>query len=169
MVEKPLFQSLVMLGTCSLFIFVIVNWVTRKHAAHRNADVLAHARAVAGVVEAARQTYTTHRSVGDSLPIEFARDLASRIRGSTITIYSKHPFPQNEKGGLKDQFGKAAWKALTEGKKEYVEFQKGEIRYAAPDVMSSKCVECHNSHQDTPKDDWEVGDVRGVIEVQIYY
>ncbi len=27
------------------------------------------------------------------------------------------------------------------------------------------CVDCHNTHPDSPKVDWSVGDVRGVLEV----
>jgi signal transduction histidine kinase len=31
--------------------------------------------------------------------------------------------------------------------------------------MEAGCVSCHNSHPDSPKTDWKVGDVRGVIEI----
>ena len=31
--------------------------------------------------------------------------------------------------------------------------------------MESSCVACHNTHPDTPKDDWKVGDVRGILEI----
>ena len=33
--------------------------------------------------------------------------------------------------------------------------------------MRSSCVSCHNSHPDTPKRDWKIGDLRGVLEVQV--
>ena len=39
------------------------------------------------------------------------------------------------------------------------------IRYAIADLMRPACIDCHNHHPDTPKNDWEIGDVRGVIEV----
>ncbi|MCH7979616.1 MAG: DUF3365 domain-containing protein, partial [Acidobacteria bacterium] len=32
-------------------------------------------------------------------------------------------------------------------------------------MMRPSCVNCHNTHPDTPKKDWKVGDVRGVLEV----
>ncbi len=41
------------------------------------------------------------------------------------------------------------------------------IRFAAPVVMSGTCVGCHNSHPDSPKRDWAVGDVRGLQELTI--
>ena len=31
--------------------------------------------------------------------------------------------------------------------------------------MQQACVDCHNSHPDSPKTDWRVGDVRGVVEI----
>ena len=31
--------------------------------------------------------------------------------------------------------------------------------------MQAGCVSCHNSHHDSPKTDWKVGDVRGVLEI----
>ena len=32
--------------------------------------------------------------------------------------------------------------------------------------MRAACVDCHNTHPDTPKFDWKVGDVRGVLEIR---
>jgi adenylate cyclase len=31
--------------------------------------------------------------------------------------------------------------------------------------MERSCVECHNSHPQSPRKDWQVGDVRGVLEI----
>lgn len=39
--------------------------------------------------------------------------------------------------------------------------------YATPVVMGEGCVSCHNSHPDSPRRDWTVGDVRGVQTVRI--
>ena len=41
------------------------------------------------------------------------------------------------------------------------------VRYITPVVMGAACVNCHNSHPDSPKRDWKVGDVRGIQEVSI--
>ena len=43
------------------------------------------------------------------------------------------------------------------------------IRYriAAPIVMEAVCVSCHNTHPESPKNDWKVGDVRGMQEVVV--
>ncbi len=43
-----------------------------------------------------------------------------------------------------------------------------QIRLAAPVVMGGACVACHNSHPESTKRDWEVGDVRGLQELTIH-
>jgi adenylate cyclase len=41
------------------------------------------------------------------------------------------------------------------------------VRLVAPVVMAAACVACHDSHPDSPKRDWKVGDIRGLQEVTI--
>ena len=43
----------------------------------------------------------------------------------------------------------------------------GSVRLVAPVLMGAACVACHNTHPESPKKDWEVGDVRGIQEVVI--
>ncbi|MDP4025143.1 adenylate/guanylate cyclase domain-containing protein [Methylobacterium sp. NEAU 140] len=43
-----------------------------------------------------------------------------------------------------------------------------QVRIAAPIVMESACVRCHNSHPLSPKTDWKVGDVRGIQEIVLH-
>jgi hypothetical protein len=39
------------------------------------------------------------------------------------------------------------------------------VRYAQARIMQRSCVECHNIHPQSPKKDWQEGDVRGVLEI----
>ncbi len=41
-------------------------------------------------------------------------------------------------------------------------------RHATPVVMQAACVACHNTHPDSPKRDWKVGDVRGIQDVGVW-
>ena len=41
------------------------------------------------------------------------------------------------------------------------------VRIATPIVMGTACVSCHNTHPDSPKKDWKVGDVRGIQEITV--
>jgi PAS domain S-box-containing protein len=40
-------------------------------------------------------------------------------------------------------------------------------RLATPILMRQACVTCHNTHPDSPRKDWKVGDVRGIQEVSV--
>jgi diguanylate cyclase (GGDEF)-like protein/PAS domain S-box-containing protein len=33
--------------------------------------------------------------------------------------------------------------------------------------MRAECIDCHNTHPDSPKTDWKIGDVRGVLEISL--
>ncbi len=46
-------------------------------------------------------------------------------------------------------------------------FLKREIRMAVPVVMGQSCVSCHNKHPQSPRNDWKVGDVRGIQAITI--
>ena len=41
------------------------------------------------------------------------------------------------------------------------------VRLIAPIIMEAPCVTCHNSHPDSLKRDWKIGDVRGIQEVSV--
>ncbi len=41
------------------------------------------------------------------------------------------------------------------------------MRVAAPIRMTQPCVTCHNAHPASPKQDWKVGDVRGIQAVSV--
>ncbi len=93
--------------------------------------------------------------------------------GGKTALYSPYPFPwRQEQGGLRDQYREAAWQFLSQNPdKPFYQFieQDGHkrLRYATADVMRPACVACHNSHPDTPKNDWRAGDLRGVLEVDL--
>ena len=41
------------------------------------------------------------------------------------------------------------------------------VRMVTPVILGQACVHCHNTHPDSPKRDWRVGDVRGIQEVSV--
>ncbi len=106
------------------------------------------------------------------LPATMIHDLSALFseQGMSIHLYSAFPFP-NRGGRTLDDFGRDAWQALNENpeavfsRTEQVE-GKTVVRVAVADRMVNQvCVDCHNSRPDTPKNDWKIGDVRGVLEV----
>ncbi len=88
-------------------------------------------------------------------------------------LYSDYPFPWHRNdGGLNDDFKKQAWEALSKNQGEpYMQFLETEqgltLRYATADVMRLACVNCHNSHPQSPYRNWKLGDLRGVLEISL--
>ncbi len=109
------------------------------------------------------------------LPATFSMMLGNRIGGKLLNVrsklYSNYPFPWREvSGGLTDNFSREAWKALQEDPTAvFVRFENVDglstLRYATADIMKEGCIGCHNTHPDSPKTDWQINDVRGVLEI----
>jgi methyl-accepting chemotaxis protein len=92
--------------------------------------------------------------------------------GSTMRLYSRFPFRNKSKIETYDSFELEALDALEKDpSKPFYKLEKfnGQLslRYAVPDIMKASCVGCHNTHPQSPKQDWKVGDVRGALEVII--
>src|SRR5499427_2671762 len=133
------------------------------------------------VVETVRQhgigvthDYGTHTGA-IPLPVTLTMLLGERISaheaGAQVRLYSPYPFPtRRAEGGLRDAFGQAAWDALQRNSSaafHRVEEVQGRpaLRYATADLMRPGCVNCHNTHPESPKTGWQTGDVRGVLEI----
>lgn len=106
------------------------------------------------------------------LPATFAKDfghsLSSESSNFSVKLYSDKPFPWRDE--TLDQFEIDALAALKKNPAKPIwtfEMLNGEqvLRYARADVLKESCIGCHNSYQGTPKSDWKVGEVRGVLEV----
>lgn len=106
------------------------------------------------------------------LPATFSILLGERLTenssGGFAKIYSNYSWRAT--GGPTDQFGADALAALTADPAiPFYRFEEVDgrltVRYATADIMHESCVACHNSQTDSPKQDWQVGDVRGVLEV----
>lgn len=102
--------------------------------------------------------------------IELSQSISEQNPGMSVRLFSDYPFPWRKEGGVRDNFEQAALNYLRNHPKETfvrVETFQGRpaLRYAEADLMKPSCVECHNTHPDSPKRDWQVGDVRGVLEI----
>ncbi|MGI9404909.1 MAG: methyl-accepting chemotaxis protein [Hyphomicrobiaceae bacterium] len=109
---------------------------------------------------------------GIPLPATFIHDMSALLSkaDTNINLYSAFPFPVRGDRKL-DDFQKSAWDYLKANPKQnYIrqETRDGKqiIRVGVADHMVAQgCVNCHNSHAASPKTDWKLGDVRGVLEV----
>ena len=108
------------------------------------------------------------------LPATFVRAMGQEIQknfpDTRIRLYSRYPFPHRKNTETYDEFELRALDALEQDPRTpYYGFEevngKLSVRYAVADLMRPACVGCHNSHPETPRTGWKVGDVRGVVEI----
>ncbi|MBZ0124756.1 MAG: methyl-accepting chemotaxis protein [Rhodocyclaceae bacterium] len=109
------------------------------------------------------------------VPATLIRALAESDKsGNGLRLYSRQPFSfrKGEETRL-DAFEEEALGWLEKnptGTFHRIERRDGMpvMRLAKADIMVSEtCTNCHNSHPDSPKRDWKVGDVRGALAVSI--
>jgi serine/threonine protein kinase len=111
-----------------------------------------------------------------SIPATFLHDVGEQLSqisstGVKVRQYSDSPFPWRTDSGPRDEFEREALRRLrlSKGKETVHEFTEvgGQrvVRYAQARVMQRSCVECHNTHPQSPRKDWQEGDVRGVLEI----
>ena len=113
------------------------------------------------------------------LPATFSMMLGEQIvqsqSGAKTSLYSPYPFPWRSKESQKLRsvsFPNEAWEYLNANPEDsyyqFVELNDGLIiHYAVADRMKEACINCHNNHLQSPKTDWEIGDVRGVLQVTL--
>ena len=149
-------------------------------------------RAVSGQIVALRGFYTKEiasralkagmtlnhdfRNVEGTLPLPatlvktLGEKIAQDYPGTQIYLKSRYPFPNRSQETGLDEFQTRALAALEQDPKtpihQFETYQNRlSIRYAVADIMAEGCVACHNKHPLSPKKDWKVGDVRGMVEV----
>jgi len=114
-----------------------------------------------------------HKEKSNTLPLPatLVHDLGSIFTENSnvgVQMYSDFPFPNRASRTL-DGFQKRSLAYLLQHPGEiYTEYDEKKLTYrsAFPDYLVAEgCVSCHNTRKDTPKNDWKLGDMRGVIEV----
>ena len=116
-----------------------------------------------------------HKGIANTVPLPatMIHDLSELLSKSDtiMALYSAFPFP-GRKDRVLDDFQKSAWEFLNKNpnksfKREETHNGQTVMRVAIADKMAAQgCVNCHNSHPQTPKADWNLGDVRGVLEIK---
>ena len=105
-----------------------------------------------------------------TLTIDLGHYLSKVDGGTQVRLYSDQPFPWRVAERSLDDFQMQALKHLkVNPNKPFVreEILNGNrvLRFAQADHMLASCVACHNSYQGSPRTDWQIGDVRGALEV----
>jgi diguanylate cyclase (GGDEF)-like protein len=131
------------------------------------------AHVVAPAVRSGTKASATYKTEPGSIPVPttFILDAAEAFSTDTVKVSLVSPYPWPTRAGrVLDAFETDAWKHLVgtpDGRFVRRDRIAGRqvLRVAIGDRMDASCVACHNSNPLSPKRDWVVGDVRGLIEV----
>jgi len=107
-----------------------------------------------------------------TMSLDLIQFLNSREANIKLRIISEHPFPWRSKRTLSD-FEREALDYFRSTSADSFSHPNtvGDIKvfeYAAPIRLGESCTNCHNSHPDSPKTDWNIGDIRGLQVVTVY-
>ncbi len=107
-------------------------------------------------------------------PATFLHDISAILTNQTVKLELLSPFPFASRADRKlTPEQDEAWRTLAAEPDTPVSKVAGEgddrrMVFAYPDVLSAEgCVACHNSHPESPKKDWKLGDLRGMFYVTI--
>lgn len=124
-----------------------------------------------------------YRNVHPALPLPatFAIDLGERISrrhpGMAVRVFGRYPWPNRQGGGPQDDYDRAALDWLEKTAKpeenppaEYARFvdEQGrrKLLFYSARHMEQSCIGCHNQATgQSPKKDWKVGEVVGVLKI----
>lgn len=106
-----------------------------------------------------------------TLSLELGKVISEQQQNIIYRFVSDYPFKNRAPHQL-DSFEVAALAALRKNPNQKIEdtthsLFTDRVRLIAPITLGAACVSCHNSHPESPKKDWKVGDVRGIQEVII--
>ena len=174
---------------------ILLIYLAHARTSAVEASGLTAARAVSSQIVALRAFYTKEiasraKKAGMQLGHDFAdkdgmlplpatlvktlgESIAKEYPGSKLRLMSAHPFPNRTAAESKlDAFQMRALASLEKDPKTPIHQMetldgRRSIRYAVADIMAEGCVACHNSNPQSPKRDWKVGDVRGIVEVVV--
>ncbi len=128
---------------------------------------------VARAAKSGTSASAAYKTDGKSIPVPttFILDVAEAFKdnGQIVRLVSPYPWPTRA-GRVLDEFETEAWEKLAQNPDgQWARRDKLDgrdvLRLAVADRMQQSCVDCHNTAAASPKKDWKVGDVRGLIEV----
>ena len=134
---------------------------------------------VARVLSSPGPTQVVHNyeSVPGAIPIpatlslELGRVLSEQQTNITYRFVSDYPFKIRAPHVMDDFERNALTSLRAQPAQQPIDVSwsifNTRVRLVAPVIMGAACVACHNTHPESPKRDWKVGDVRGIQEVSI--
>ena len=109
--------------------------------------------------------------IPSTVSLELGKVIGEQQQNITYRFVSDYPFKNRASHAL-DQFETDALSRLRQNPNQKLaeissSIFSDRVRLITPVIMEQACVSCHDTHPESPKVDWKVGDVRGIQEVSI--
>src|SRR5436190_11828765 len=106
-----------------------------------------------------------------TLSLELGRVISEQQANISYRFVSDYPFKNRAVHAL-DEFETRALVSLRDNPNQQPtqtswSLLSDRVRHITPIIMGTTCGACHNTHPDSPKSDWNVGDVRGIQEISV--
>ncbi len=151
--------------------------IAETAAAQITADRSYYTKNVVGKLKSELEEFTASESYAEvhgaiPLPATFVREVAESLSGNegyTYELVSKWNINPNQK--LKNEFQTRAWEQLSQSPDSpyYESLPDGDgatMNFAVADVASVQaCVGCHNKLESSPKKNFQLGDLMGMLVV----
>lgn len=118
-----------------------------------------------------------YKNKKDAIPIpatmtlDLITYLNHRDANVNLRLVSEYPFPWREDRIYNNFDQKALDYFKTTSEDTYFNLYKSDdkdiFEFATPIRMKASCVSCHNTHINSPKTDWKVGDIRGIQVISL--
>ncbi|RED37721.1 class 3 adenylate cyclase [Rhodopseudomonas thermotolerans] len=147
----------------------VIKSVRHYYAANVVGRILAHPGQVQVIHD--YETVPGAIPIPATLSLELGKVIGEQQSNITYRFVSDYPFANRAPHQL-DVFERDALAALRKDAGENIVSASAglfsdSVRLVSPVTMAPACVACHNTHPESPKRDWKVGDVRGIQEVMI--
>ncbi len=127
-----------------------------------------------------QQTQVAHNyeSIPGAIPIpatlslELGRVISEQQQNITYRFVSDYPFANRDAACARRLREERARRAArqpepADHRRDRRRCSPTRCAWSRRSIMGAACVTCHNTHPESPKRDWKVGDVRGIQEVTI--
>lgn len=123
------------------------------------------------------ETGTVPPPLPATLQIEVAERISRRETGMQVRIFSPYSFREElrpdeafERETLREfetriHDGDLGDESVLEHYEFVVLNDRAFLKYSRGQLMKESCVQCHNTHEKTPKTDWKEGDLAGVLKL----
>jgi adenylate cyclase len=136
-------------------------------------NIVGHVQASPGTTQVSHdyQAIPGAIPIPSTMSLELGKVISQQQQNINYRFVSDYPFKDRAPHVLDDVEKKALAALREQPHQQITDISRSafsdHVRLIAPVIMEKACVDCHNAHPYSAKQDWKVGDVRGIQEIEL--